>query len=75
LQPTLNKIFQNKVKLGYRKPLGIISRKAILSEFVNVVNMDFGTEKMGKICLVNMDFGTEKMGKFVCYNRARYNRV
>jgi hypothetical protein len=52
-----------------------ITRKSIVSEFVNVVNMDFGTEKMGKIYFVNMDFGTEKWEKFVCFNRVRYNRV
>jgi hypothetical protein len=37
--------------------------------------MDFGTEKMGKICFVNVDFGTEKWKKIVCFNRVRYNRV
>ncbi len=37
------------------KPLGLAkfvryNREFAVSEFANVVNMDFGTEKMGKIC-------------------------
>ncbi len=42
------------------------NREFGVSEFVNIVNIDFGTEKMGKICLLYPG---------VRYNRVRYNQV
>jgi hypothetical protein len=47
------------------------NREFVVSEFVNVVNMDFGTEKMGKICSLYPGVRYNR----VCYNRVCYNRV